>query len=562
MTDLKYLALYPPQFHCTPENNAWWGKGFTEWFDVHPASPLLKRDKRLKIITKKKIRSNRQPRKKLKEKLIQKLSAWNMCIKRYFIGMESPAYLKKKTIKSIKKNRRQFSLLLKKAQSTSSLEDKLFGLSQAARHASYKTCDLYSSWALEKELLNIAATLPAPEKIKISPHSVLHVMTTSYHTGGHTQVVRRWIENSPSVQSHSVILIDRHEDDSHIPDSLRKVIQDKKGKLILIDRKKNFLDKAVELRNIASGFEKIILHTHMEDMVPILAFGSTKFTRPIALFNHADHLFWLGVSISDIVVNFRDYATNFSEMERKTTRNYQIPLPIDEPGSHPCDPEKRENLRRALNISDKNKVIMTVATSYKYTEFGGFDFMLTASRVLDRVPEAVLIVIGPDKRETYWNCWMEKYPGRIHVLGTIPFERLIDYIGLANLALDSIPVSSFVSLMDLAKNNIEVLALDTPLNKMDCFEKAGIVCKTHDELVERAICLLTKPEKKTKALTKVLEQNHYPISFTKHLEDLCRHFPESHEIHPFADSPPRRKPLPLSLFMQGSNEANIKLHTQ
>lgn len=522
----------------------------------------IKRDKRLKIITEKKIRSNRQPQKKLKEKLFEKLSAWNMRLKCYCIDMDSPAYLKKQTVKSIKNNRKQFSLLLQKAQSESSLKDKLFGLSQAALHASYKTCDLYSSWALEKELLDIAETLPAPEKTDITPHSVLHVMTTSYHAGGHTQVVRRWIENSPSAQSHSVVLIDKHEDDSHIPDSLQKVIRDKKGKLILIDRQKNFLEKAVELRNIASGFEKIILHTHMEDIVPILAFGSTKFTRPIALFNHADHLFWLGVSISDIVVNFRDYSTSFSETERKTTRNYQLPLPIDEPGSHPCDLKIQDNLRRALNISDKNKVIMTVASSYKYTEFGGFDFMQTAAPILDRVPEAILIVIGPDKRETYWNCWMGKYPGRIHVLGLIPFERLIDYTRLADLALDSVPVSSFVSLMDLAKNNVEALTLDTPLNKMDSFESAGIVCKTPDELIERAVQTLTNPEETEKKLTRILEQNHYPIPFARHLETLCSHFPEVHEIHPFKDSRPRTNPLDLSIFMQESNDANCRFNNQ
>lgn len=436
----------------------------------------------------------------------------------------------------IHKNRAEYNRLLKRALACKNADERIDRLWDASFQAARKTCGFYSAPELENALAEEAARLKVPRAESFEPGSFLHVFTEAYQGGGHTQVAMRWIESSPKAQKHSVF-ISGQKNTAEIPDRLKEAVVKRGGTFTLSDAGLKASERALKLREYASGFEAVILHVHPEDVLPVLAFASPDFKRPVVFFNHADHLYWTGGITADLVVNFRTFASRFNETYRKIARNAVLPLPVNEPAL--SSPWRRLAVRKELGIPSDGKIILSVATSYKYTPFDGLDFAGTVRRVLDRVPGSYLVVVGPAADEPYWSGAAQAAGGRIKALGMLPFTKLEPYFQASDLILDSFPFNSFTAFFDAAKYNVPTLSLKTPLGQTDTHEESGVSCATQDELAERAASLLQNPPEGDTRVYEILRDNQLPQGFQRRLEALYKIFPAEHRTYPPAPDGPR-----------------------
>ena len=274
------------------------------------------------------------------------------------------------------------------------------------------------------------------------PRRVLHVLTTAYPVGGHTRLAWRWIERDQGRQ-HSVALT--RQGAEPIPSFLRAAVSARGGEVVAFDAQgEGLLERARSLTQLAQGYDRVVLHIHPCDAVPLLAFAGPGRRPPVMLMNHADHVFWLGARVVDLVVNFRASGAALCARRRglDPARSALLPLPID-----PAEARiERERARRQLGLEPKQVMLLSMASAYKFSPLPELDFAEMLPDALAQRSDVSLLVVGPSEDDPRWARAAARSGGRLKALGrqTDP-ER---YMAAADLYIDSFPFTSMTSVLE------------------------------------------------------------------------------------------------------------------
>jgi hypothetical protein len=325
----------------------------------------------------------------------------------------------------------------------------------AARHPG-----VHASHRMERLLERIAAEqlepLP-PRPARPGVERVLHIATETYQVGGHSRMLWRWIERDAD-RTHTVVTTRQR---AAAAAGVAAAAEASGGTLVELDRDAPALERARAVRALAADADVVVLHVHPHDPVPVLAFAAAGDRPPVVFFNHGDHIFWLGASVTDALHSLRPAGVKLGLRRGiAAERLLQGPAPVEgQDGNGPSDDpglrmRARADLLPQLSWPDDAVVLLTVGAAYKFGGDLGTSLLQLVAPVIDADPRVHLLAIGPSD-DGPWREAHERTGGRVAAIG--PRTGLGPVFAAADLYLESRPGGGPGASSEAAAHGLPVL---------------------------------------------------------------------------------------------------------
>ncbi|WP_139902247.1 glycosyltransferase [Clostridium thermarum] len=320
-----------------------------------------------------------------------------------------------------------------------------FALSASTHHPGF-----FVSPEIESMLLTCAENLPQKDYVlksnKDGNRRVLHVLSEGYAIGGHTRLVKNCIK-SDGDSIHSLVTTWQI---NSTPRWLIEEIEKSGGwKLSLINTSDKHLERAALLRKLAYEWaDVVVLHMHMYDPIPVLAFG-VEGGPPVVYMNHADHSFWLGASIADMVIDIRPSGQEITLARRGGIKSYILPIPLQSKKAF-----DRAEVRKKYGIKDDEIVMLTIASAFKFRSINDNNYLDIVKQIVDKVDNLRVLVVGPGNAGR-WHEVNIATGGRIQALGRL--SEIEEYYQIADIYLDCFMIGSLTSLLDASKYGLPII---------------------------------------------------------------------------------------------------------
>jgi hypothetical protein len=415
-----------------------------------------------------------------------------------------------------------------------------------------------SSVRVETSLRALASLLPNEREERraetVAPPGkpvCLHVMNEASAFGGLISTATRWIKIDGGARVHSVALLSQQLPP---PAELVQAVSESGGQIYIADQKSSPLQRAAWLRNLARKLAThVALHIDSCNLIAAIAFNS-KCGPPVLLVNHPGHMFWVGVSAADFVVNVRgsQLETHWTKVHRGAKNCVTIPVPLLAPESLRLTEserdERRSRAREILGVPKDSVLIMTSGASYKFRPLREMDFLKTCQEILEAVPEAYLLAAGVIEDDR-WRDASNKLGLRLRALGSLPQSKISVLHQAADVYVEGFPFGSTTALLEAGLQGLPAV-----LSPAECPPPYGTDGVALDDTLERpssierykleVIRLCGNPADRASAgmrLQKSILAHHTGDGWRGYLTNALQALPPEHRLHPI-QTPVRTPP--------------------
>lgn len=335
---------------------------------------------------------------------------------------------------ALQSNRTLYEMLVRDIERLSlsaSNESKAQKVSQVAKFAMMNFTGLLSDYRIEKILIEIGkeldANLISTKNQAISDtRNVLHVVSKLFNTGGHTKIVRNWIEMDTRSVSSLVVT----DQDTFLEFGVHNELVKNCHEVVFLNAKDSLVERSLALKKyiLSTKFDVIVLHHHPDDVIPVIALSNENFP-PVMHYNHADHLFGIGVAISDLVIHFRKISHDFSLRFRGVKRSEVLSYPLKSVPDVGHDVVKKNS----------KVTFITMGSLYKFMPYQGHNLFKLFASILNKYPECELLVIGVSEKSCKERFGINP-PQNMRFLGEVIDPN--NYLNSADFFIEPYPVGT------------------------------------------------------------------------------------------------------------------------
>ncbi len=368
------------------------------------------------------------------------------------------------------------------------------------------------------EISRFVSKRKEPLHKKGSPHSknrkAVYIASHLYDTGGHSRVLKDWI----SILSHYfttqyVYITNVMNEDTFAPYIMSKLEQN--GAIIKqLSWKDSYIERIRELEEWIKedAPDVIILFIHPNDVITVSTLLSFKDLPCIIFFNHADHSFWLGKSVADLFVEFRDEGARVSKELRK--------IPDDRLTVIPLTTEVRpQNAKRStFQLPEAGTVSVSVGGFAKVLGDPDLDWFNTISNLLRLAPGHYhLFITTPPSKDVLDRYLPEEEDIRKRFIITGPFSDLGPAYGVADFLIETFPLAGGAVRIEAMACKLPIVAFHNKklptLTRMDTLPPDyPFLAFTGEQIIEYSLKFIQDPELRSKMGSRLYE--YYKENFS------------------------------------------------